>query len=1600
MTAADLGSLARPARHADDLHPPTAAMTATTTPPSPLDASDRRREAERLLAELAELAASTQQETRAFLLHEAATLLERAGDDAAAVRDYLSAYNEDPENREPLESLVALLVRRRSVKNLGKLLDALVRAAGTPEEAGRALVEKAAFALERVMDAGAAKDALREAVTEAPGELSAWLELELLAAKEQDAGARLEALEERAAQAEPPAWRALLLLDVGALHSATDDVEKAVAATQAAARLESPTRFRALSRLVDLARKSGADGLAAETLESLAELVTDALSSPDRRDASGIPRDSATPTQAALRWVWAALARRRLGETGRATELLARAAALLPDEPLLPGLALDLAEARGDGEAAADLAHKLLASGATGQEAAALWMRVEEHAAGQGDREAALAALGHALTADPGNIPAAGLKLDFLCTDPSAEAAAESASSLEALADHLPHPEAKARTFVRAAWEWAVFAKNVPAAKAALSQAGALGANATTTSRIARTLADLQDDPTWYEDATRRLIASTPGSDENAALWLEIVRSRLLRRDREGVDKALTELGEFPDSRWLARALSAYAVPLAGSVGGPAAIDALAEVEPDDAQRRALLVVAAARALATGDSPGTRERLEKLHAESADDLAVAGMLAEVHRRAGAPREAARVLLAAADATDEPADRAALAMEAGLLAFEAGDKPAGLDALRKALAWHDSAAPLLTWALRSADPDTLSAREEALDAAADGEPPQIAALERLGLEVCRPDGDVLAAVEKLEALATGPLRLSAALARLVLGDPTDRAARDAALELIEGASQGGAKLAHAERMRLARDVDQDRVGFARHAAAWAAAEPGPSAALEWLGASVALEDHDGEAAALLLLAEQVQGAPREALVAESRLVSYATQQRGLPPVSGTTTAVKLLGLELAPPGSDPRRRLAALAQLDATTVGADVALDALALAGWNQLAQGAAMAAFEAFRAVTDARPDDLAAWEGVRTAARDLDDAQSLAVASARLGELCKNDRRAAGYWEEAGLILLDVLREPELGEDALAAAFQRDPSRLAAFDKLFRRLRDRGADDRLFELATRRLEVTDDEREIAKLYWEQARVLRKKGDLDGALEALTNVTMLEPDHVGAIALTGEIFIKKGALDDAAAALEKLVTHPGAPAEQRLVSGVAAVDLYEKRLQAPDKALRVLLALHAAGLSTMPVRERIASVATRVGDFKEATAILEQLMTERDTAEGRIAAARLAMAIWRDKLHEPRGARASVERLLSEAPGDGEAVDLLLTQLSGEPWATQAIAASRQAIVAALGRGRLDADAVARLASIGRLGGDGALLQATLGVLVALGRDEPGIAEELLELEARVARTPQIQVDDQVLARISDPEDAGPLVPLFQLLGETIGEALGPSREGLGVSKRERIDPRAGLPLRNEIASWVGALGLGEFELYMGGRDPHGVQGVASEIPALVVGQAVTSPLSPAARQAIAREVFALRRGITVVRTRDEATVASIVVSACQLADLRLDAPPFAIFGDVHRQMSKAISRKVKKALPEVCRAVVERRSDATAWARAAQRSLDRMSAIAAGDVALVLSDILGIARAELRRGAPNDPRAEALLRFVLSPTYLELRQKLGMGVR
>jgi len=1541
--------------------------------------------------------------TRAILLHEIGVLEERVGDETASARDQLGAVNAEPEFREPLERLIAIIERRQAYKKLGRLLERLVNVADRPEERTRALLDHAFYLLDHEGDAAGARVLLEQASDDAPRDASLWLSLELVAGKLADSELRERALLARASLTENRHWQGLLLLSVAEHRIAADDHEAAERILEQAIQLGSPATFECLTTLVELARKTAEHAIGRRAQVRVAEAIESTLVDPAQGDRLGVPAHVRSTAGAADAWLCAAELARESGDKARAIEYLERALAATPGEALLLRARFHLADALGDTASAARLAMVEIERGASGTHAASLWLRVAESRAAEGDGAAALSAVSQALTQDPSSLAARALHLDLLGMGDDPQAFA---SALEAAAEHLPSDSAKARFYLLSADVWARQCQDTQGARAALSQAGMYGASPAVVARVARLLSSIAEDGTWYEEATRRLIAQGALDTEHVGLWFELTRARALRGERTGTAQALAGLAAAPGGAWLGNALIAYALDLlperanASSESTSEALAALADAESDPETARALRVILALRALTTGHGDIARQELARLHASEPADVVVLRALSALEIAHGEKLAAANALTTSAGVERDSDLSAAFDLEAGLLFWQSGERTAAIERFEAASARTRAAGALLGWALTAAESNDLAARRRALEAQADSAP-DLVALDRFALEVAR-GGDVAAAREALSTALQYPgseLQGAALLARALWSpNGSEEDERKDALEQI-AQRPGSAALARAaaygiELSRTANGADASLTEAARN---WALADAGLAPALEWLGAATHNEDVQSEIEARLALAQRLPS-PLGATLSASAAPIAALSGQDLPkPLHSDVPAAKLANLELAAPGSDPRRRAHALIDIG-LNLGEESVGVLTALAGYNQLAYGDASGALESFQKVVEAHPEELLGWEGLRTAAEAVGDRGVLAEACAALGDAVSDASEGSEFWEVAALILLDEFKDTTRGEFALSRTVERDVHRFGAFDRLFRMVRERKDGPRLLELVARRLEVAEDPAEIAKLFWERARVLRAAGDREGALSALENVRLLEPEHVGALALSGEVYITLGRFAEAAENLAHLAALQDAPAQQRLMSGIAAVDLYENKLDDTYAALDVLSNLHKSGLGTLPVRERLARAAARAEAWDQATEALELLMTERDTSAGRAEAARLAMVIHRDRLNDTKAAEVATAQLLREQPDDAEALDLVLGEAFSRRASVPLLERGLERLTEELSLNPTDTARVERMARIAAYLGKAPLRQAALGALIALGVTSDAVEQELARIDQRVANVPRIAIDASALPNLADPEDRGPIAELMQVLATTICEELGPSLAAYAVTKKERVDARMGLPVRNEIAAWAGALGVGEFELYVGGRDADLVVAIASEVPAIVVGSGVTAPLSPRHRQAVARELFALRRGTTVLRHRESTEIGALVVAACRVGEVSLPSPAYAMLPEFQRSLAKA-PRRVKKQLPDLARAIERSGQDPIAWARAAVSSLDRMAAIAAGDVSWVLA-AGGRERGALGLSDEAGARARRLLGFVLSPGYLELREKLGMGVK
>lgn len=1537
-----------------------------------------------LRAELERARGATQ---RASLLNEIGVLEQLAGRDSAAVRELLGAVNALPRFREPLENLIVLIERHRAFKNLPKVLEHLERIGEGPRELGRARVARIWFTLSHGKSDERARALLEGVELDTLVDPASLVTLEVVARRRSDVALLRHALERRAELASSEPWSRQLRLELAQLEAERGEYAAARRHLDVLAATRDELGFVALEHIAQLGRRTQRPEWTSRALEEQATRIIEALGAPE---STRVPPSLKTKGSAAVRCIELARLEERRGDRSAGLRWLERASELVPDDPVIAQASLELSRGQHDVEIAAlerELEHPL-----EGRERAAIALRLAEVQALRGEAPLALEAIRRAVAAAPECWVARARGLDVL---QELRDDVGRARWLEGLAEVLSSAEAKQRHWLLAAQVWARECRDEANARKALSHAGDAGAPRLAVARVARALAHVTENGAWYHATLRELLARETNAQERGALALESWRLSSLRGDDVEAREAAELLDSIAETRSLARLERSYLRPDQASPDAAEALLSLAAVETDAARALWLEWLAALR-FATAGAAGARDALlARLHAAHPKSTLVAGTL--YGALAGSPR-AAEVLLRTAATLDDASLAAALYIEAGLRDWRAGDAESALGAFEAAERVRPgAAAALLEWARlahssrasrEAASRDPRERIIQALERAAhaDSISPQHAsdlalALRGAGAQDADGSGGAARLLSILLARALGTRADPSALERLAaLGPDASRLAD--ALRYLDGLSQ----------------ADPTPKGWEEVTRAWFQSSGDESAAFEWLAATLRLAQRGAECSARRRVAELANGAVRDALVRSSVLVAHLSQSEPVRYLEGEAPATALLNLETSPPGCDPARRSAALGAVDALLDAGSSATRAL-LAGYNHLAVGAHGAAASAFGRYIEAFPDDPSGWEGSLAAARHGDDPAALAEATAGLARTARDARHAARLLEEAALVLLERMGDHARARVALTRAVELDPSRGSSFERLLRMVIESGEPGAVLSLVDRRAPFVTTSAEQAWLWWERARAERRLGKMDAALASLDALGALDPDHPGALALRGEIYVSTRQHARAAEILARLAALPSALPEDRLTSGLCAIDLFENHLHDTRRALQILMALHRAGLSTLAVRERLARSAAKAEAWDEAVVVLEQLMHERSTPEQRAEAARLALSIHRDRRSDGAGAARAARALLASAPGDVEALELVLAAPLDAQGTAELLRQSRRALLDRIGADPLHVECIAALARLARHAGDARLRQVTLGGLAALGHGDPAVRAELAELEARIVVSPDATFDERRFSELADPAERPGVARMFAALAPELARAFGPTLRNFEVGRRARVAPDPASPLWAEISAWVTGFGLGPFDLYLSPIAADRVSVVMDDGVAVVIGPEVRAPLGALQRLELVRALYATRRGLGALLQLDASSTLTLLEVACGLGGAALDGPETLRHAELERELRRALPRKVLKQLPSLTAGVEPSRATLDEAVRASVASLDRASAIAVGDASLVLTAALSPAIGSVVP-PPELERYRRLLAFMFSSSFEALRDHFGARVR
>ncbi len=1565
------------------------------TPPTPPTASIESR----IAALRAELDGDEDPRRRAILHFEVGGLLEqRSGTDAAAVREYLTAFNLDPAFRPPLYALVRVFERRRSFKNLLRLYE--VDGKTAPDDAARASasLDLAALLADHLPGQGDPLEHLDAAIGAAK-KGAAWSTLLATGAMLERIGRATGDVEvvrrgvaARAEATRGPLLRAMLWIDLARVHAEADP-ERAIETLREAIDVEGAT-FLALDAMEEIAREHDLPRALAEALarkaNALAVFANGGDVEPEIRHRYDSP-EAARAATVPLRFEAATLRAEKLDDLPTATALLTAALEQRPDDLVLHQAMLRLAERSEDHVVAMREIDHLLTSGATGPAAAVLHVRKSQLARAADDLEAAEASLAAAVEAAPNSPVARALWEDLLM---------DRGDHVQRVADLVARRNEKSGA-ARAEASWRagqITAERIGEFSAAVAHYEDAIAHASDPIPIVRELfgaATRADHPQVALEQLGVLI-SAADDDEKSVLLRE--RVNLLRRsgDEAGAKRALAAAVSSEVTRLWAPGSARLQAAREGDHALLAAAHEALSTATENKERVAHLVAAARAATRADQLEEAVAFLRSALAQSPGDPYAVALFEEILRSQGDARELVSLLSDAADAGSGIADAEFVLLSAGAAAEAAGDLDLAAETYERAMMRSpDALAPLMSLERLASQREDAALLQRALTGMADRE-----------VNAGTPGVATLALAEHHHEIGNDPRRAALGY-RNALEDPGEAGLHAACALLLTPSSEANAEGRAAAIDRLLVAAPEDRLNWlpvlARAASSEEVLEEYAEQRPDDMLTLFAQVEHATGAArsdALLNLATVCQGAEVAELtlhalrvkimsegsegIAEAFLVAEEMHE-----TAAQTASLAVAMDETLESGDDPQARIEAVrARLAYSTEATEPELKAAL--GRASLAGGDADSAFAILRAAVTNDAEDLASWECLRVAARAVAEWQWVVDACDRLAPLASDEQRAM-LLEESAAVRIDHLGDLDGGELLLRDALQLDPARTAAYDRLHDLLAERGEAEPLLELVVKRIESVGPEADLARLYFEQARLRRALVDLDGALATIDDLLAIAPEHAGALALAGEIHVSRGTFREAVTSLSRLADSD-APDAQRVVARLGAADFLEKKLSDPAGAIKELERLTELTPDDASVFGRMADVAERAGLYPDAASALDKA-TAMTAGEERAAFARRAGAIRAEHLSDRPRAIASYRKALEVLPTDADAAESLTSLLSGDE-RTEFVTTFERGLRDALAE-ELDPNGLRNLRRSALWNDNDDLASAILETLVVL---DVATAEEQSAYRPRAApiALPKIALGSSQMSALRKSGDGGPEAEFAVVASEFLAVLDELTPTAFSVGRSESISPRTENATREEVVALARVFGVESAEYFVGGDDPGrlaalpGKKGKAQ----WVLGRSVYAPLSPAARFRLGRQAIAFHRGTLSLIDRSPAAGATLLHAIAKASGAPLSGGAGRASLDTWTEAAQRVmGRRARKTVAAAASALgTGERLES--FCAAARFTALRAATLMSGNLSASLELILG-ERPTLDRVKRSRDAVETVM-FWTSPAAARLRTEMG----
>ncbi|MEB2324393.1 MAG: hypothetical protein OZ921_17905 [Sorangiineae bacterium] len=662
-------------------------------------------------------------------------------------------------------------------------------------------------------------------------------------------------------------------------------------------------------------------------------------------------------------------------------------------------------------------------------------------------------------------------------------------------------------------------------------------------------------------------------------------------------------------------------------------------------------------------------------------------------------------------------------------------------------------------------------------------------------------------------------------------------------------------------------------------------------------------------------------------------------------------------------------------------------------------------ALRALRRALEILPDDERAAEGLLRVALGLGQPERALDALTAAAQSARSPDRIGALWASVAGVLAEQKRDVPAALAALHRAIERLPGHLPTLLALAGLYARDGQSAEAVDRLKQVLAQSPPRETMIRAQLEMAKILDERlGDPQRALASLNAVLSVDAGNREALERLLGIQTRRGQTEAAAATAALLVGNARDVTEQAsALAFLGRLERERKQMEAALRAYEQAVALVGPGPVAGEMRAVLAEQASagHRADFRRYTGALSRFLERSTDQPGSHAAVYLELGrVLADELGDLPQSVAMLERGVAVAPDDTALRTELATRLTRAGRFDQAVVELRKLLDVDVMRGDTWRELSSALRGLGRA--DEA--DRVLAALAALGVATDLEAATVSSRPPRAAMAEAGSFDAVAFHNIDALPRQSPAVELLASLGETLPKLYPPELERYGLTARDKVTPRSGLPIR-ALSDRVGQIfGVLEHDLYLHRAHAGSIEVELTEPPALLVPAHVATLSEPQQVFLLARPLANIARGLHALHKLPPEALELLLAAAARAVEPSYGS---GLTDDEYlaaqaRRLQKAISRRGRRVMEEAAQLYVSSpRIDFADWVFRARLTAQRAAVVVADDlpgaVTLVRrteGDLAGLQGAALAQGMAG---VRDMLRFWGSEHAAILRRKLGI---